>query len=95
MFKRNLPWRACAGKFGFALVCMALVATFQNKLDPHMLAEKETLRLPFYKWWFYLYIITTFKRVQYYYVRLEMLSDPNVFIDCSFRLGIGQMLYAI
>ena len=74
---------------------MALVATLHNKLNPHMLAEQQMLRLPAYKWWFWLYIITTFKRVQYYYVnmRATQFSFRHQLAAIS-RRGIGLMQFA-
>ncbi|KAI6244088.1 hypothetical protein M3Y99_00079000 [Aphelenchoides fujianensis] len=60
-------WDACLPKFVFAIGCAVVFALFNKKFDPEQMVERETLRLPWYKYWTLLHIVGFVKRTQYYY----------------------------
>ncbi|KAI6216264.1 hypothetical protein M3Y95_01288600 [Aphelenchoides besseyi] len=65
--KKLNVWDACLPKFTFALCCAVVVALFGKEYYPEQLSEPALLKLPWYHWWWLLYLVAFLKRVQYYY----------------------------
>jgi hypothetical protein len=57
---------------------MLIVAKTHTKFNPEQMAQPEMLRLPFIQWALLLYIVTIFKRTQYYYAWLFADAVSNL-----------------